>query len=49
MLIQAPQQSPPSKLHSALFVSSLHTPLPRSAPLEQSLEIEIFEFAKPTN
>ena len=43
--MHSPQQSPPSKLHSALFVSSLQLPFPINLPFVQSLEIkkEIFQ------
>ena len=40
VLTQDPQQSPPSKLHSALFVSSLHQPSKTSVSLKQPLGIE---------
>lgn len=42
VLTQAPQQSPPSKLHSALFASSLQSPLSTSEGLGQSVGVGNF-------
>ena len=42
LLTQCPQQSPPSKIHSALFTSSLQTPFLTNSPWGQSIMMKYF-------